>query len=222
MTSLATPSGLSHENYAREVDALLNHLTGLNIIKPSQPRRGWTHAGTVLVDAVMQERSTFDPLLRPKAEKAVAQNPAAGDFLGVMDVVNDPQFQHSLPLGSRARFESVMAMAAVMREQGCETVADVRRVFDNDDEQLRSALMLIARVDTKTVDMLSVLVGANSGVVVDGRVRRVLSDAGIDPSDYQMSKAIVLVAAQELNWTPAQMDATLWNAGNRTWIPRYG
>lgn len=222
MTSLATPSDIVSGDYESDIDALLRHLDALNITKPSQPRRGWTHAGMVLVDAAMQERSTFDPLLRPKAEKAVADNPAAGNLGGVLGVVNDPQFQNSLPASSRARFESVVAMATVLREHGCETVADVRRVFDIDDEQMRDALMVIARVDVKTVDMLSVLVGAENGAVVDGRVRRVLSDAGIDPSDYQRAKAIVVAAARDLNWSPAQMDATLWNAGNRTWIPRYG
>ena len=232
MTSVASPSDLHGEDLHRDglntdIAGLVRYLRGLNITQPNSPRRGWSHTGTVLVDAVLQERTTYDPLLRPKAEQSVVDNPKAANISGLIQMIGDPAFVMSLPERSRTRFDAVISMATVLRDMGCETVGDIRRALDDDlygedMGQVRELLITVAGADLKTIDMLAVLAGADTACVVDGRIRRVLSDAGVDPSDYRAAKTVVMAAAKELSWSPSQMDATLWNVGNRAWIPRYG
>lgn len=86
---------------------------------------------------------------------------------------------------------------------------------------LRANLSGLDMVEPKMLDMMEVLAGASVGAVIDGRVRKVLASEGIDPSDYGATRRSVDIAAAELGWTPAEVDASLWSLGNQQWLPRY-
>lgn len=193
-----------------------------NVRLPKEPRPGTKHCGQIFVDATLEERSTYEPIVRTAVEQSLAVSQASRDVAGFQrNVAID--MRDGLPRATRRRLMIAQSMAQVVLGVGIRDAADLKQVMEELQSRayLRANLSGLDMVEPKMLDMMEVLAGASVGAVIDGRVRKVLASEGIDPSDYGATRRSVDIAAAELGWTPAEVDASLWSLGNQQWLPRY-
>jgi endonuclease III len=194
-----------------EVDALVAHVHA-NQLRPAAKldHRGWPEIGAVIVDAVLQRRSSYEKVVRPRVDavRAALPGPTTADFLAVAE---SPQFESLIDYKSDARKAQMRQMALVLSRLEIESIADLARALSGEQSRAstRTALWVIHGVGRKTLNYLGVLVGLDE-CAVDVHLRSFGRAAGLAARDDAGWELVYRAAAKRLDIPVGNLDGAAW------------
>jgi len=199
-----------------DADLLLAHLDSVGVDAATQVDRAGSHMGGLIVDAALQRRQRYKATVAPRVRALIAAWPDAATTSGFLARLAEGDLGSVIRWSGSERLQQIAAMAEVFKNQGIETVAELRDRLDGDPagaQALRSALRTVRDVGPKTVDYVGILAGVTTRAAIDSRVRRVMKAAGVVNHDYDHVAAVINDAATKRGWRTGDLDAVIWEAG---------
>lgn len=174
--------------------------------------RGWDHLGGVIVDAVLQRQRKYIAVVRPRVVRLIEEWPDADTVTGMRRRIDSGTLAEAISWRGGSRLQQISELTTLFELAGIDTVDDLRTHLIDPELRtvLRRNLRTVKYVGPKTVDYFDILVGLDTGVAIDSRVRRVASKAGIGNTSYAYLAALIHEVAEVKGWRPGDLDAAIW------------
>ena len=170
------------------------------------------------MDAVLQVGHDYEKQVRKRVEY-IKNYDEAVTVSGFLRILKKLGINELLDWNSPAMEIDLLAVGNFFANRGIETYSELKEWLkpeDNRDSLLseRSGLggNSTFRVADKTADYFRVLVCHWDAVAVDSNIKAILENAGITSEyNYKEMRAIVQLAALEMNLRPIDLDASIYN-----------
>ncbi|MFE6861772.1 hypothetical protein [Nocardia sp. NPDC057668] len=182
-------------------------------LEPREVERGWDHIGGVIVDAALQPRAKYRPVVLPRVREVISQWPDAAVLSGFQRRLEREDLSEFLRWSRRSRkLRVITELAAALNVLEVETVRDLAACYDGGDreQQTRRVLRRVKGVGPKTVDYIAILTGSTGHVAVDTHIAGFVRDAGVDCGENRAIKDLIVRAAAELGCSAGALDAAIW------------
>jgi hypothetical protein len=218
--ALSSRHGLKFDELAKQSRKLATYIKGLgnfNFVEPD-PLMDIPHVGRVIVDAVLQVGHDYEKQVRKRVEY-IKKYDEAVTVSGFLRFLKELGINELLDWNSPAMEIDLIAVGNFFTNRGIETYSELKEWLkpeDNRDSLLfeRSGLGGNSpfRVADKTADYFRVLVCHWDAVAVDSNIKAIIKNVGITSEyAYKEMRAIIQLAALEMNLRPIDLDASIYN-----------
>jgi len=218
--TLRSMHGLRFDEFVKQAEKLAIYIKGLDDFRfvETDPLLDIPHVGRVIVDAVLQVGHDFEKQVR-KRVKCIKNYDEAATVPGFLRIIKELGINELLDWNSPDTEKDLLDVGNFFANRGIETYSELKEWLkseDNRDSLLSNRSELGGhnpfRVGDKTADYFRVLVCHWDAVAVDSNIKAILENAGITLQyNYKEMRAIVQLAALEMNLRPIDLDASIYN-----------
>lgn len=218
--ALTSRHGLKFDELVKQSIKLatyIKRLDNFNFVEPDS-LLNIPHVGRVIVDAVLQVGHSYEKQVRKSVERIKNYDEAAtlSGFLGILKKLG---IKKLLGWNSPTLELDLLDVGNFFAKYGIETYSRLREWLKSEDNKdslisIRSGLggNGVFKVGEKTADYFRLLVGHWDAVAVDSNIKALLKNTGITSKyNYKEMRAIVQLAALEMNLRPIDLDASIYN-----------
>ena len=218
--ALSLRHGLKFDELVKQSRKLATYIKGLDNFRfvETDPLLDIPHVGRVIVDAVLQVGHNYEKQIRKIVEhiKSYSEAATVSGFLHLMKKLGINELLHWNSAGTE---KDLLSVGNFFANRGIETYSDLKEWLNsevNRDSLLSNRSGLggnsIFRVADKTADYFRVLVCHWDAVAVDSNIKATTENARITSEyTYKETRAIVQLAALEMNLRPIDLDASIYN-----------
>lgn len=172
----------------------------------------YDHMGATIADAILQARSPYDTVVRPRIKRIRENYPEATTTSAFWRLLEERGVKAVLSWKGDEKPKRVVRLTRLFLEEGIETEDDLSKWITSESNRLR--LLEIKGIGPKTADYLKILVGLQTAAV-NRHVETLLAEAGIQPSSYDEAREIINRSADRLEVDRAFFDHSIWQYMSR-------
>lgn len=185
---------------AKRLADYLRGLDGFEIVKEEY----CDHIGAIFVDAILQAGANYDAVKERVDD--IKNSSAARTTSGLIALAKRE------PINVLLRWEGrkprrVLTIACFFRNEGVETVSDLRRWLEAPNNP--GKLIAMNGIGNKTVDYMEKLAGIPN-TAIDRYWYRLLDEAMISYGGYSEAKQIADLTAEEIGADKSSLDLSVW------------
>jgi len=218
--ALSSMHGLRFNELARQAEKLADYIKGLDDFefREPDPLVDIPHVGRVILDAVLQVGHNYEKQVCKRVER-IKSYPEAATLSGFLSILKELGIKKLLDFNGLGTEKDLLAVGNFFANRGIETYSELKEWLkseDNRDSLLSNQSGLGGnspfRVADKTADYFRVLVCHWDAVAVDSNIKTILENAVITSKyNYKEMRAIVQLAALEMNLRPIDLDASIYS-----------
>ncbi|MBC8431848.1 MAG: hypothetical protein H8D96_07995 [Desulfobacterales bacterium] len=165
------------------------------------------HMGATISDAILQAGTTYETVVRPRIKRIREVYSEAVTTSEFWRLLQEKGSKAVLSWKDDEKPRRVVGFTKFLLEEGIETEGALSEWIESDSNRAR--LLKVRGIGPKTADYIKILVGSQTAAV-DRHVFRLLSEAGLETSNYEEAKEILNLAADIFGVERALFDHSIW------------
>ena len=172
----------------------------------------YNHIGATIADAVLQANNNYTNNVKPRVKRILDTYPEAKTTTAVFHLLKEISTVDFLSWKGEDRAERFLNVLSLFASENIDTEAELKSWLSDDNNLPK--FRAINGIGPKTVDYFKILVGISASAI-DRHLINFLKMAGLTPSNYNDTQAIINSAADILSIDYSYFDHSIWQYMSR-------